>query len=58
MYSTFNMGMGFFVIAKKGDADAIVKKSKGAAVVGRVEKSLKKGTLLIKNGKKIFFEGY
>ncbi len=58
MYSTFNMGMGFFIIAKKQDKEAILKKSKGAVVVGRVEKAAKKGTLLIKNGKKILFEGY
>jgi phosphoribosylformylglycinamidine cyclo-ligase len=58
MYSAFNMGMGFFIIAKKNDAESIVKKSKGAAVVGHVEKAAKKGTILIKNGRKIFFEGY
>ena len=58
MYSTFNMGMGFFIIAKKEDSEAIMNKSKGAQVVGRVEKSAKKGTVLIKNGKKILFEGY
>ena len=58
MYTAFNMGMGFFVVAGKGDADAILKLSKGAAIVGRVEKDAKKGTVLVKGGKKIFFEGY
>ncbi len=57
MYSTFNMGMGFFVIAKKQDSENILQKIKGSMKVGTVKKG-KKSTIFIKEGKKIVFEGY
>ncbi len=58
MYSTFNMGMGFFVICGKEDADDILGIAKDAAVVGEVRKSSKTVTILEKNNKRIGFEGY
>ena len=38
MYKTFNMSMGFTIIAPEDDAENIVKKYKNANIVGRVEK--------------------
>lgn len=58
MYSTFNMGMGFFVVCDKDDADDILQTAKDADVVGEVKKSSKTMTVLEKNNKKIAFEGY
>ena len=58
MYSTFNMGMGFFVVCSKEDADDILGIAKEADVVGEVRKSNKTMTILEKNNKKIVFEGY
>lgn len=58
MYLTFNMGMGFFVIAKKEDADDILQAAKDGAVVGEVRRSGKSRTILDKGGNKISFEGY
>ncbi|MBI2101335.1 hypothetical protein HYT53_01880 [Candidatus Woesearchaeota archaeon] len=58
MYSTFNMGMGFFVVCDKKDADDILNIAKEADVVGEVRKSNKAITILEKNSKKIMFEGY
>jgi len=58
MYSTFNMGMGFFVICDKEDVDDILDIAKDAGVVGEVRKSNKTITVLEKNNKKIVFEGY
>lgn len=62
MYKKFNMGMGFFVIAKKKDADSVVsiaeKYKETAKVVGEVKPSSKTRTVLEKNGKKIVFKGY
>ena len=57
MYSTFNMGMGFFIIADKKDADKVLQISKGK-IVGEVRKSNKTATVLEKNNKKISFGGY
>ena len=69
MYSTFNMGMGFFVVCGRKNADDILDISKDADVVGEVRKSSKTVTVLEKNArtkfgtasvgnKKIVFEGY
>ena len=58
MYKTFNMGMGFFVVCKKEDADDILQIAKDADVVGEVLKSSKTITVLEKNNKKVLFEGY
>lgn len=38
LYQTFNMGMGFTIIAPEDDAEAIAKENPNAKVVGRVEK--------------------
>lgn len=58
MYSTFNMGMGFFVVCGKEDAEDILQIAKGADVVGEARKSNKTITVLEKNNKKTAFEGY
>jgi len=58
MYITFNMGMGFFVVAKKEDAGDILQIAKDAEIVGDVRKSNRTITILEKNNKKIVFEGY
>lgn len=60
MYSTFNMGMGFFIIVNKNDADDVLQTAKDAQIVGEVRKSNVKNTIttLIKGNKKILFEGY
>ena len=58
MYSTFNMGMGFFVVCDKGNADDILQIAKDGQIVGEVRKSNKTITVLEKKDKKIVFEGY
>ncbi len=62
MYEKFNMGMGFFVIAKSSDADSIVsiaeKYGDIAKIVGEVRKANSTRTILEKEGKNIVFEGY
>ncbi len=58
MYRTFNMGMGFFVVCDKGDADDILGIAKGADIVGEARKNSRTVTILEKNNKKIVFEGY
>ena len=62
MYRKFNMGMGFFVIAKKEDAESVLstalKFKEEAKVVGEVKPSSKTRTVLEKDAKKIVFEGY
>ena len=58
MHSTFNMGMGFFAVCDKKDADDILQIAKDADVVGEVRKGDKTITVLEKNNKKIVFEGY
>ena len=58
MYSTFNMGMGFFVICDKGNVADILQIAKDADVVGEVRKSNKTMTVLEKNNKKNVFSGY
>ena len=58
MYKTFNMGMGFFVIYDKENADDILDIAKDADIVGEIRKSNKTITVLEKNNKKIVFEGY
>ena len=58
MYSTFNMGMGFFVVCGKNDADDILDIAKDADAVGEVRNSNKTTTVLEKDNKKIVFEGY
>ena len=57
MYTTFNMGMGFFVIAKKQDAEDVLQAA-GGEIVGEVLKANNTKTVLEKKGKKIVFEGY
>ncbi len=60
MYQKFNMGMGFFLIVDKKDAEmalSIAEKFKEEAkVVGEVRKGA--GTVLMRNKRKIIFEGY
>ncbi len=60
MYRKFNMGMGFFIIAKKQDADSILKiaKKHEPQIVGEVKKSNKTKTDLMKDIEKIVREGY
>lgn len=58
MHKTFNMGMGFFVICRRENADDILQIAKDASVVGEVRKSNRTITVLEKNKKKIIFEGY
>jgi len=58
MYSTFNMGMGFFVICSKEDADDILDIAKDGDIVGEVRKSNTTMTVLEKNNRKIVFERY
>src|SRR3989338_1896560 len=56
MHSTFNMGMGFFVVCDKENAEDILQIAKDADIVGEVKKSTKTMTILEKNNKKIVFE--
>ncbi len=58
MYKTFNMGMGFFIVCDKNDADDILQIAKDADIVGEVRKSNKTITILEKGNRKIVFEGY
>ncbi|MDP3766302.1 MAG: AIR synthase-related protein [Nanoarchaeota archaeon] len=58
MYKTFNMGMGFFVVCDKENADDILDIAKYANIIGDVRKSNKTITVLEKNNKKIVFEEY
>jgi phosphoribosylformylglycinamidine cyclo-ligase len=58
MYSTYNMGMGFFVVCNKEDADDILQIEKNAEIVGEARESDKTITVLEKNGKKAVFKGY
>jgi len=60
MYKKFNMGQGFFIIAKPEDTDEILKiaKKDSPQIVGEVKKASKEKTTLIKDNKKIVFEGY
>ena len=64
MYKTFNMGMGFFVICDKENAEDILQIAKDAVVVGEVRKNKKTITVLEGYGhhlpfpKEIIFEGY
>jgi len=62
MYKTFNMGMGFFAICKKEDANDILQIAKDADIVGETRKSNKTVTVLEPHyhlhSKKIIFEGY
>ncbi|MEA2037765.1 MAG: AIR synthase-related protein [Nanoarchaeota archaeon] len=60
MYKKFNMGQGFFMIVDSKDADKALsiaeKFGEQAQIVGEVQKG--EGTILIKDNKKILFEGY
>jgi phosphoribosylformylglycinamidine cyclo-ligase len=38
MYQTFNMGMGYTIVASPDEAETIVKENKNAMIVGHVEK--------------------
>ena len=58
MYGTFNMGMGFFVISDKENAEDILNIATNSEIVGEVRKSSKTITVLEKGGKKISFQGY
>lgn len=58
MYSAFNMGMGFFVVCDKHDADNIIQIAKGVDIVGEARKSSRTITILEKNNKKTAFGGY
>lgn len=58
MYETFNMGMGFFVICRKEDADKILQIVKEGKAIGEVRKAIKQRTILVKGSNKISFEGY
>lgn len=57
MYESFNMGMGFFIIAKKKDAEKAAAMSKGE-IVGEVRRSDSPRTVLTLKNKDIIFEGY
>lgn len=54
MYRKFNMGMGFFIIAEKENAEDILQIVKDAKIVGEVRKAHKTRTIL----GDIVFEGY
>jgi len=54
MYQTFNMSMGFMIIAPEADAADIAKRYKNADIVGRVEKG---GGVLLEPGN-ILYEHY
>ncbi len=58
MYRKFNMGMGFFIMAEKEDAEDILQITKDAKIVGEVKPAQKTRTILKKEGKEILFEGY
>ena len=58
MYSTYNMGMGFFIIADKADAENIIQSTKDSQIIGEVKKSNKTITILEKDNQKINFERY
>ena len=58
MYKTFNMGMGFFVVCSKENAEDILQIAKDAQIVGDVRKSNRTVTVLEKNKKNIVFDGY
>lgn len=58
MYTTFNMGMGFFVISRKEDSLDVLQNFKDAKIVGDVKKSDKNITVLEKDSEKLVFEGY
>lgn len=58
MYTTFNMGMGFFVVVREENVDSVLDMVKDAQLIGSVKKSPKKATVLHKDGKKIILEGY
>ena len=58
MYTTFNMGMGFFIIAKKQDVEDILQVVKDGEIVGEVRKSNKTKTVLEKESKRTILEGY
>lgn len=58
MYKTFNMGMGFFVVCDKENADDILQIAKEGQIVGNVLKSGKTAAVLEKNNRKIVFEVY
>jgi phosphoribosylformylglycinamidine cyclo-ligase len=58
MYKKFNMGMGFFIICEKEDAESILQRLKNGKIVGEVRKAENTKTILEKNNKKIVFEGY
>lgn len=55
MYTKFNMGMGFFIICEKDNADDVLQILKKGDIVGEVRKANSARTIL-KN--KIIFEGY
>ncbi len=54
MYQTFNMGMGFMIVAPSLDAESIVREYDNAQVVGRVEK----GTGVLYEPENIVYERY
>ncbi|MFH2028188.1 MAG: AIR synthase-related protein [Nanoarchaeota archaeon] len=60
MYKKFNMGQGFFLIVDKNDADKALsiadKFKEDAKIIGEVRKGNE--TILVKDDKKIKFEGY
>jgi len=60
MYKKFNMGMGFFLIVDKNNAEKAIsiaeKFKEEAEIIGELKKG--SGTVLIKDKKKIVFEGY
>lgn len=58
MYRKFNMGMGFFMVCEKENAEDILQRVKGSKIVGDVRKAAETKTILEKNGKRIVFEGY
>lgn len=59
MYTTFNMGMGFFIVAPNEHAEEILKRVDGQ-IVGEVSSQVDgpSRTILEKDGSEIVFEGY
>jgi phosphoribosylformylglycinamidine cyclo-ligase len=58
MYTTFNMGMGFFIVCNSNDSEKILNLVNDAYLVGEVNKSSKTVTVLQKGSNKIVLEGY
>jgi phosphoribosylformylglycinamidine cyclo-ligase len=54
MYQTFNMGMGYTIVAPPGEAEAIASENRNAKIVGFVEK----GNGVLYKPNKLLYENY